>query len=73
MRYQYTSDGFKKDFYGIPKNFFSAIHIIILINLIIYIFNQPNSTIINQIFGINNDSFYVWQLFTYMFVFNMSL
>ncbi len=68
MRYQYTSDGFKKDFYGMPKNFFSAIHIIILINLIIYIFNQPNSTIINQIFGINNDSFYVWQLFTYMFL-----
>ena len=69
MRYQYTSDGFQKDFYGKNKIFeFNAINNIILINLIIYFFTNSNSNIINQIFGINSNNFQIWQLFSYMFL-----
>lgn len=69
MRYQYTSDGFKKDFYyQKTKNQFNAVHLIIFINLIIYFFTQQTTNTINQLFGINNNNFQIWQLFTYMFL-----
>jgi len=69
MRYQYTSDGFQKDFYSKNKKFeFNAVNSIILINLIIYFFINPNSNSINQIFGLNSNNFQIWQLFSYMFL-----
>ena len=70
MRYQYTSDGFKKDFYNNQNNFysFSAIHSIILINIIIFLFTSSNSNTVNFIFGLNSHNFKIWQLCSYMFL-----
>jgi len=72
MRYQYSSDGFQKDFYGKNKKFkLNAVNSLILINLFISFFPSQigfNSDTINQIFGLNSDNFKIWQLFTYMFL-----
>jgi len=69
MRYQYTSDGFQKDFYGGDKKFkFNAVNSIILINTFIYLLTNSNSNIINPFFGINSNNFRLGQLFTYMFL-----
>ena len=72
MRYQYSSDGFQKDFYGKNKKFkLNAVNSLILINLFISFFPSQigfNSSTINQIFGLNSDNFQIWQLFTYMFL-----
>jgi len=68
MRYQYTSDGFQKDFYGKNQKFkHTAVHSLILINLLISFFSFDQNSI-NQIFGLNSDNFQIWQLFTYMFL-----
>tara|TARA_Y100001960_G_scaffold331932_1_gene430673 strand:+ start:4864 stop:5655 length:792 start_codon:yes stop_codon:yes gene_type:complete len=69
MRYQYTSDGFQKDFYGNNNKFeFNAVNSIILINVIIYFLTNFNSNYVNQIFGLNSNNFQLWQLFSYMFL-----
>lgn len=69
MRYQYTSDGFQKDFYRGNKNFkLNAVNSIIFINLLIYLLTISNSDIINPFFGINSNNFRLGQLFTYMFL-----
>jgi membrane associated rhomboid family serine protease len=72
MRYQYTSDGFQKDFYGKNKFFkYTAVNSLILINLFISFFPSQfgfDRTTINHIFGLNSDNFQIWQLFTYMFL-----
>ena len=67
MRYQYTSSGFQKDFYGRDKKF-NAVNSIILINTFIYLLTNSNSNIINPFFGINSNNFRLGQLFTYMFL-----
>ena len=70
MRYQYSSEGFKKDFYGNKQNVqFSIVNILILFNLIFYFLtNSLNSNAIISVFGINSNNFYIWQLFSYMFL-----
>ena len=72
MRYQYTSDGFKKDFYGQNKKFtLNAVTSLILINLFIYFIPTQaadNQFFINETFGLNSNNFQIWQLFTYMFL-----
>ena len=68
MRYQYTSDGFKKDFYGQNKKFtLNAVTSLILINLFIYFIPTQaavNKFFINETFGLNSNNFQIWQLFT---------
>jgi len=67
MRYQYSSDGFKKDFYGPNKNFqFNAVNTICILNIIIFLFLNPFSDISN--FGVHPINFKAWQLITYMFI-----
>ena len=67
MRYQYSSDGFKKDFYGLNKNFkINAVNSICILNIIIFLFLNPLFNISN--FGVNPINFKIWQLITYMFI-----
>jgi len=67
MRYQYSSDGFKKDFYGPNKNFqFNAVNSICILNIIIFLFLNPFADISN--FGVHPINFKAWQLITYMFI-----
>ena len=66
MRYQYTSDGFKKDFYSQNKKFtLNAVTSLILINLFIYFISTQaadNKFFINETFGLNSNNFQIWQL-----------
>ena len=67
MRYQYSSDGFKKDFYGPHNNFqFNAVNSICILNIIIFLFFNPFANISN--FGVHPINFKFWQLITYMFI-----
>ena len=67
MRYQYSSDGFKKDFYGQKKKFqFNAVNSICILNIIIFLFLNPLIDI--SIFGVNSTNFNFWQLITSMFI-----
>ena len=78
MRYQYSSDGFKKDFYGNRDQFnFNIVNSIIVINIIIFYFTNPSTTFTSEgnptnpywlFFGVNSQDFRIWQLFTYMFL-----
>tara|TARA_B110000014_G_C20120352_1_gene593412 strand:- start:1043 stop:1822 length:780 start_codon:yes stop_codon:yes gene_type:complete len=68
MRYQYKSQGFKQDFYGMKNNFnWSPVSIIIILNILIYLFSNSNAWNIHQLFGVSNQNFKIWQPFTYMF------
>ena len=67
MRYQYSSDGFKKDFYGPNKNFqLNAVNSICILNIIIFLFLNPLINISS--FGVSPTNFKFWQLITYMFI-----
>lgn len=69
MRYQYSSDGFKKDFYGSNKNFqLNAVNSICILNIIIFLFLNPFIDI--SIFGVASNNFQFWQLITSMFIHN---
>ena len=69
MRYQYSSDGFKKDFYGNRDQFnFNIVNSIIVINIVIYFFTNASTNYWNLSFGLNSQDFRIWQLFTYMFL-----
>ena len=69
MRYQYQSQGFKKDFYGLNHPFkWSPVSILIILNMLIYLFTSTNSWSVHQIFGVSNQNFKIWQIFTYMFL-----
>ena len=68
MRYQYQSQGFKNDFYGMKNNFnTNPVFLIILINTLIYL-TTNNQWAIHQIFGISSTNFKIWQPITYMFL-----
>ena len=67
MKYQYTSKGFERDYYS-TKNQYSAVNLIIIINVIIFLITGNNNSIINQIFGLNSNDFKAWQVLTYMFL-----
>ena len=67
MRYQYTSTGFEKDYYS-TKNQYSAVNLIIIINIFIFLIIGNNNSFINQIFGLNSNNFKIWQVLTYMFL-----
>ncbi len=68
MRYQYQSQGFKNDFYGIKNNFnTNPVFLIIIINTLIYL-TTNNQWAIHQIFGISSTNFKIWQPVTYMFL-----
>lgn len=67
MRYQYTSEGFKKDFYGLKNNNFNPVSLIIIINIFIYLITN-NQWSIHQNFGISSTNFKIWQPITYMFL-----
>ena len=67
MRYQYSSDGFKKDFYGPNKNFqLNAVNSICILNIIIFLFLNPLINISS--FGVSPTNFKFWQLITSMFI-----
>ena len=67
MRYQYSSDGFKKDFYGPNKFFqFNAVNSICILHIIIFLFFNPFVDISN--FGVHPINFKTWQLISYMFI-----
>ena len=69
MRYQYQSQGFKKDFYGLNNQLkWSPVSIIIILNILIYLFTSTNAWSVHQIFGVSNQNFKIWQIFTYMFL-----
>jgi len=68
MRYQYQSQGFKNDFYGLKNNFnLSPVSLIIIINIFIYLITN-NQWSVHQIFGISRTNFQIWQPITYMFL-----
>ena len=68
MRYQYQSQGFKNDFYGMKNNFnTNPVFLIIIINTLIYL-TTNNQWAIHQIFGISSTNFKIWQPVTYMFL-----
>ena len=54
MKYQYTSKGFERDYYS-TKNQYSAVTLIIIINVFIFLITGNNNSIINQIFGLNSN------------------
>ena len=67
MRYQYSSDGFKKDFYGQNKKIkFNAVNSICILNVIIFLFLNPLINISS--FGVSPNNFQFWQLITSMFI-----
>ena len=67
MRYQYSSDGFKKDFYGSNKNFqLNVVNSICILNIIIFLFLNPLINISS--FGVSPTNFKFWQLITSMFI-----
>tara|TARA_B100000029_G_scaffold502807_1_gene578705 strand:+ start:172 stop:975 length:804 start_codon:yes stop_codon:yes gene_type:complete len=69
MRYDYTSSGFKNDFYGTDKHNKSkitAVNILIALNIVIFFLLGPK--FFNSFALTNNENFRVWQLLTYMFL-----
>ncbi len=68
MRYQYKSQGFKNDFYGVNNKYnISPVSLLIIINILVYLFTN-NQWSIHQHFGISSTNFKIWQPFTYMFL-----
>ena len=58
MRYQYQSQGFKNDFYGLKNNFnLSPVSLIIIINIFIYLITN-NQWSVHQIFGISRTNIF---------------
>ena len=69
MRYNYQSQGFKNDFYGFKNKFqWTPVTILITLNTLLFLLTQGNNWSIHQLFGISNYNFYIWQIFTYMFL-----
>ena len=73
MRYQYTSQGYKNDFYGPSKTFkINITNLIISLNILIHFFismmDVADIKNIHLTFAINASDFQLWDLFTYMFL-----
>ena len=64
MKYQYKSQGFKNDFYGKNQFKLTAVHLICIINVLIFLLFSSSSTN----FGVDPIKFKSWQLITYMFI-----
>ena len=69
MKYQYTSQGFKNDFFGSKNGMqFNVVSILILLNVLIFFLTNLFELQLNSTFGISNYNFKIWQLVTYMFL-----
>jgi len=69
MKYQYTSQGFKNDFFGSKNGIqFNAVSVLILLNVLIFFVTNLFELQLNSTFGISNYNFKIWQLVTYMFL-----
>ena len=74
MRYQYTSDGFKRNFEYKPTALPNGVKILLIINIVVFILMELSGqkSMLFQIFGLVPiaviQDYKIWQTITYLFV-----